>query len=353
MSIKMIKLMMMGVLAFSFAATPVLAADEADEDEAAEEAPKKAKKKAKKGKKRPVPKKVFVSIHKFENKSSASDAAVQTVQSRIQQFIVGTRKFEVVERQQLSTVMKEANLSAGGVTDGEDAHAPEQGKIKPTAFIIYGNILYYGTDKSMTKGDGYAKAMQKSKVEIQIKFQRAETGVSILEKSFIGEGFDTATATADSTSTKTGGMRDALDEACHMVVDALREQTYPPKIVAVNDDEIQINMTDSEVKAGDVFDVKLCGEEKFDPDTNESLGYSGKTVGRVTVQSADARMATCEASDLVKIKKGKIVKTEWDASDIDPDADMYMLHRVQKSQLMKEKRMDARQDDDEAEAQFK
>ena len=339
----------MGIIAFSFAATEVYAAEDNDDD-AAEEAPKKSKKKGKKGKKRPAPKKVFVSIHKFENKAGAP--SVETVQSRIQQFIVGTRKFEVIEREQLKTVMKEQGLAAGGVTDNEDGHAPEQGKIKPTAFIVYGNILYYGTDKSAAKGDGFAVAQKKSKVEIQVKFVRAETGKIVLEKSFIGEGFDKSIATADSVEAKSGGMRDALDEACHMVVDALREHTYPPKIVAVDDDEIHINMTDSEVKAGDVFDVKKCGEEKFDPDTGESLGYSGKTVGRVIIQKADARMATGEASESVKVKKGKLVKTEWDTDDLDPDEDMYMLHRIHKSQLMREKKLGARQDDDEAEKRF-
>ena len=64
-------------------------------------------------------------------------------------------------------------------------------------------------------------------------------------------------------------------------------------------------------------------------------------------------MATGEASDLVKISKGKIKVVEWDASEIDPDADMYMLHRVQKSQLMKEKKLAARQNDDAAESRFK
>ena len=181
---------------------------------------------------------------------------------------------------------------------------------------------------------------------------RAETGKGILQKFFIGEGFDITVATADTANAKSGGMRDALDEACHMVVDALREQTYPPKIVAVDDDEIKINMTDSEVKAGDVFDVKKCGEEKFDPDTGESLGFSGKTVGRVIIQKADARMATGEASDCVKVKKGKLVKQEWDTEDLDPDEDMYMLQRVHKSQLLKEKQLKAHQDDDNAERRF-
>lgn len=349
---KLWKLALLGMMAFSFVATEVYAADEGDDDDAAEEAPKKAKKGGKK-KKRPAPSKAYVSIYKFENKSSASDSAVATVQSRLQQFIVGTRKFEVIEREQLGTVMKEAGLAAGGVTDAEDGHAPEQGKIKPTAFIVYGNILCYGVDKTGAKGSDFAVATTKSKVEIQVKFVRAETGNVILEKLFIGEGFDKSVVTADSMSAKSGGMRDALDEACHMVVDALREHTYPPKIVAVDDDEIKVNMTDSEVKDGDVFDVKKCGEEKFDPDTGESLGYSGKTVGRVIIHSADARMATGEASECVKIKKGKIVKTEWDTEDLDPDEDMYMLHRVHKSQLLKEKRMEAHQEDDQFEQRFK
>ena len=352
---KLWKLALLGVMAFSFAATEVYAADDGDDD-AAEEVPKKTKKKSK-SKKRPTPKKVYVSVHKFENKSSASAAAVDTVQSRIQEYIVGTRKFEVVEREQLKTVMKEQGLAAGGVTDNEDGHTPEQGKIKPAAFIVYGNILYYGVDKSAARGSGYAVSQTKSKVEIQIKFVRAETGKIILEKSFIGEGFDKSIATSDSVTAKSGGMRDAVDEACHMVVDALREHTYPPKIVAVDDDEIQINMTDSEVKADDVFDVKKCGEEKFDPDTGESLGYSGKTVGRIRIQSADARMARGQALPSVKIKqvkgKKKLVKKDWDTEDLDPDEDMYMLHRVHKSQLKQEEYLEAHQSDDDAEDMFK
>lgn len=58
------------MMAFSFAATEVCAADDGD-DEATEEAPKKAKM-AKKSKKRPAPSKVYVSIHQFENKSGVN-----------------------------------------------------------------------------------------------------------------------------------------------------------------------------------------------------------------------------------------------------------------------------------------
>ena len=129
------KLALMGMMAFSFAATEVYAADDGD-DEETEEAPKKVKK-AKKSKKRPAPSKVYVSIYPFENKSGVNPAAIKTVQSRIQQYIVGTRKFEVVEREQLKTVMKEAGLAAGGVTDAEDGHTPEQGKIKPFSVLIF------------------------------------------------------------------------------------------------------------------------------------------------------------------------------------------------------------------------
>lgn len=80
MNIKMIKLMMMGVLAFSFAVTPVSAADEVDEDEAAEEAPKKARTSEGKGQ---GPVRMVVAVNKFENKSGIDAQLVEEIRARI------------------------------------------------------------------------------------------------------------------------------------------------------------------------------------------------------------------------------------------------------------------------------
>jgi curli biogenesis system outer membrane secretion channel CsgG len=194
----LIKLSLMGLLAFSFTAVPAYAQD----DDTEEVAPKK--KKAKKSKKKKAaPTRMVVAINKFENKSNAPDSVFQTIRSRVQQCVVGARKFEVVEREQLKAAMSEQKLVASGVTDGEDADAPEAGKLKASSYIIYGTVLYCGADKSAGSSEGVSSAVVKSKVELQIKITNGETGKILTEKSAIGYGIDKALATSEFSSSNT------------------------------------------------------------------------------------------------------------------------------------------------------
>ncbi|MGN0846138.1 MAG: CsgG/HfaB family protein [Kiritimatiellia bacterium] len=322
---KLVKLALLGATALMVSGTELYAAADADDDEEVEEAApkKKAKKKAKKAKKA-GPERMFVAIHKFDNKSDASGSKIETLQSRVQQCVVGTRKFEVVEREQLKTVMKEANLAAAGITDGDDAEAPEQGKIKAASYVIYGSVLSYGVDRAAGSADGVAAAQAKSKVEVQLKITDGETGKILVQKSAIGMGIDKAMATEGFKQQTSGGMRDAVDEAAHMIVDALRDHCYPAKIVKVGKKDVTINMTDEEVKEEDIFDVVECGEMLFDPDTGAALDDDGDEVGRVQISRVGPKMSKATPMG------------DLDLDDLDLDEHSYKLRRVSKATLKKE-----------------
>lgn len=318
----LMKLSLMGLLAFAFAAPPAYAKDAEDED-TEEVAPKK--KKAKKSKKKaPEATRMVVAINKFENKSDAPDNVFETIRARVQQCVVGARKFEVVEREQLKAAMSEQTLVASGVTDGEDADAPEAGKMKAASYIIYGNVLYCGTDKSGGSAEGVASAVVKSKVELQIKITNGETGKILTQKSAIGYGVDKAMATAEFKSSTGQGMRDAIDEACHMAADALRDVAYPAKVIKIGKKDITINMTDEEVKEEDVFDVIEADEPMTDPDTGAFLGYDGDDVGRVTISRTGPQVSKAKPMD------------DLELDDLDTDEHTYILRRVSKATLKKE-----------------
>lgn len=321
----LMKLSLMGLLAFSFVATTAYAKDSDDEDTEEVESPKKSKKSKKKAKASEATRMV-VAINKFENKSDAPDSLFETIRSRVQQCVVGARKFEVVEREQLKAAMSEQTLAASGVTDGEDPDAPEAGKMKAASYIVYGTVLYCGKDESAGASEGVASAVSTSKVELQIKITNGETGKILTQKSAIGYGKDKAMATAEFKSASGQGMRDAIDEACHMAADALRDVAYPAKIVRVGKKDITINMTDEEVKEDDVFDVIEAEDLGIDEDTGAWLGFDGDDVGRVVItrtgpQTSKAKPA--EGSDL-------------DLDDLDTDENMYILRRVSKETLKKE-----------------
>ncbi len=322
----LMKLSLMGLLAFSFAATEVYAQEEDDDTE--EVAPKKKKSK-KKGKKASEAMRMIVAINKFDNKSGAPDSVFETIRSRVQQCVVGARKYEVVEREQIKAAMSEQTLVASGVTDGEAAEAPEAGKMKAASYVMYGNILYCGKDKSGGSSEGVASSVVKSKVELQIKITDGETGKVLSIKSAIGYGTDKAMATSEFSSSAGQGMRDAIDEACHMAADALRDVAYPAKIITADDEEAIINMTDEEVKEGDVFDVVDAKDLGTDEDTGEWLGFGGKTIGRLKVVSTGPKTSNAEP---IEGKKGKMI----DLEDIDTDEHMYILRRVSKAKLKAE-----------------
>lgn len=318
----LMKLSLMGLLAFAFVAPSAYAKDAEDED-TEEVAPKK--KKAKKSKKKaPEATRMVVAINKFENKSDAPDSVFETIRARVQQCVVGARKFEVVEREQLKAAMSEQTLVASGVTDGEDADAPEAGKMKAASYIVYGNVLYCGTDKSGGSAEGVASAVVKSKVELQIKITNGETGKILTQKSAIGYGIDKAMATAEFKSSTGQGMRDAIDEACHLAADALRDVAYPAKVIKVGKKDITINMTDEEVKEEDVFDVIEADEPMTDPDTGAFLGYDGDDVGRVTISRTGPQVSKAKPMD------------DLELDDLDTDEHTYILRRVSKATLKKE-----------------
>ena len=296
-----------------------------DDDDTEEVAPRKRK--AKKSKKKALEvTRMFVAITKFENKSNAPDDLFETIRARVQQCIVGARKYRVVEREQIKAAMSEQTLAASGVTNADDPSAPQMGKMKAAGFVVYGTVLYCGKDKAGGASEGVASAIGKFKVELQIKIIDAETGKILAEKSAIGYGKDTAMAT-EGYQSKTGqGMRDAIDEAAHMAADALRDVAYPAKIVSVNeDDEVIINMTNEEVKEGDVFDVIDAKDLGRDEDTGAWLGFGGKNIGRVKVESTGAQTSTAEPTEG---RKGKMLYLE----DLDTDEHTYILRRVSKAE---------------------
>lgn len=321
----LMKLSLMGLLVLSFAA-PAAYAKDADDDDTEEVAPKKKKAKKSKKKMPPMPTRMVVAINKFENKSNAPDALFETIRARVQQCVVGARKFEVVEREQLKAAMSEQTLAASGVTDGEDADAPEAGKMKAASYIIYGNVLYCGKDKAGGSAEGVASAVETSKVELQIKITNGETGKILTQKSAIGYGKDTAMATEGYQSTTGQGMRDAIDEACHMAADALRDVAYPAKVVRVGKKDVTINMTSEEVKEDDVFDLIEADEPLTDPDTGAFLGFDGDDVGRVVITRTGPQTS----------KAKPVEGGELSLDDIDMDEHTYILRRVSKETLKKE-----------------
>ena len=237
--------------------------------------------------------KIAVAIDKFTNEANARDDLFQSLRSRITDNIVNTRKFEVVERQRMASVLSERKLADAGMTDADTA--PEAGKLKAAGFVIYGSVLSLGLDQSQSSVQGFSASKDTAKVELQLRIANAETGKLLASKTIISEqsqnrmGGDGMRTTGNFAEQ---ALQDAIRDAAKKVTDALMDLSYPAKILKVNPADLLVNLTQEQTEYGAVYEVFSPGEEIIDPDTGESLGSSESYVGKIAITRTAPRFST-------------------------------------------------------------
>lgn len=237
--------------------------------------------------------KIAVAIDKFTNEANARDDLFQSLRSRITDNIVNTRKFEVVERQRMASVLSERKLADAGMTDADTA--PEAGKLKAAGFVIYGSVLSLGLDQSQSSVQGFSASKDTAKVELQLRIANAETGKLLASKTIISEqsqnrmGGDGMRTTGNFAEQ---ALQDAIRDAAKKVTDALMDLSYPAKILKVNPADLLVNLTQEQTEYGAIYEVFSPGEEIIDPDTGESLGSSESYVGKIAITRTAPRFST-------------------------------------------------------------
>ena len=320
MSTAMIKVMLLGLFALMFATAQVYAKKAAADDEREEETPRKQKR-GSKSKRRVDLLRPFVAIQKFENKSGVSAPELETIHDRLQACMAGSRKFEIIEREQLNAAMREQSLAAAGGTDGDapDASVVRGPSLKTGFMFICGSVLSCHVDRTGVSTEGAFMTWTRYSVELDVKVGDVSTGRIIRQKCVAGTSIEVGSR---ANSQPGQGLRDAVDEACRLAVDALRDATSPARVVKVGKKDITITLTEAEVKVGDVFDL-------IETDSQRSLG--GEKVGRVRITDTDPEASRARP---VRDAEGRIVALD----EIDLEESFYIVRRVSRAKLMSKER---------------
>ena len=231
-------------VAAALIAAPAFAQDD-DEDEAPA--------------KKPAPK-MLVAVDKFEGKAgvrqdgtdTANLAQVQNLRDRVTHYIVACRKFEVVERDRIKSILSERLAAQNGLvreeglSDEEQADKIEGQKLKMAGYVIYGSVLSIGQDVAGAREGGVDVQNTSSKVEIELRISSAETGKILASKTVSVRRGKTQTAAAGGSSSSNAAEQSlaaAVDAAALQCVDQLLELSFPPKILFVDDDEVTSSCT--------------------------------------------------------------------------------------------------------------
>jgi curli biogenesis system outer membrane secretion channel CsgG len=247
--------------------------------------------------------------------------------------LVKSGKFSVIEREKLSLVMKEQNLSMSG--DIDPATAVKFGKLLGVQLIITGSVTEFGISKwggavpqvgKWKWGRGIGGKMVSSKASLAARLIDTSTaeiisayeaegkqkfGKGAFAGSNFGKNYDSGIASKV--------LAKSIDNlAAEIIADAegIEPSTgtwVPPlegKVAAVvSDSKIYLNLGQgSGLEVGEKLEVLRVGQEIRDPDTGEVIDVETTRVGTITVTEVKEKSSVASATTGSGYQKGDIVQ---------------------------------------------
>ena len=217
---------------------------------------------------------------------------IQILQDRIVGNVTSSRKYEVVERENLEQVQKELKLVDAGMTEGA---APESNKLKAAGYAIYGKIIQYRNYVNQASSGGVVANWLFGTIELQIRIANIENGRILAAKTIKKQGKKGMTnAIATSQNLELEVMTDVLDKIAKEVVVELNNIAFPVYVLDADSQFVSGNISAEQVTVGDIWEVWLRGRAIKDPDTEEILGYKEKCVCSLRVSRPGPKLTKFE-----------------------------------------------------------
>ena len=219
---------------------------------------------------------------------------VQVLQNRIVGNVAESRRYEVVERENLERVQKELKLVDAGMTEGK---APESNRMKAAGYVITGTVQqFHSYAEAAAMGSTRVKNVYGT-VELQIRILNITTSRILNTRSVkvkVPAGWIQTSGVASSRNLEAEVMTAALEEAAKEVVTALNAIAFPVYVLDADKKFVSGNISDAQVTAGELWEIWMRGRAIKDPDTEEILGYKEKLLCSVRVSRPGPKLTQFE-----------------------------------------------------------
>ena len=252
-----------------------------------------------------------VSIEKFTARagSGATAREIELIHDEMVNLIRNTRKFAVVEREQMKAFLDEQGRVDAGLTDGE---GPRSNMLRAAGYLVYGTIQRAEVSHREIALAGGAQVSAEAQVELLLKFSNAESLDVLGTKKAKGKASKILPmALTDVETLKRDLCAQAVGEACRDAVNAFVERAYPTKVLSVNDRFVTVNLTDEQTAIGDEYEIYALGDPLIDEDTGENLGYDEELIGRAVVSRKAGKTSKLEpvsGMSLDRVEKGMVLR---------------------------------------------
>ena len=243
--------------------------------------------------------------------------------------LVKTRKFDVVERDRMTEILKEQSLTVAGIASNE--YGSGRLNLQGLNYILTGAITEYGKNAQATRIGGFGTAKEIATMAVDIRVLDVSNG-SIKIAETVRQTVDGASAVeVNRVDSLVGGragqflspgvsvgkgqsegilLGEVMRRTAQNVTNMIVTTVYPIKIVAINKDgEVMLNYGNSLLQNGDSLEVFSQGEAFVDPDTGETLGQKEELVGKMSVFDTQAKFSKARVIEGSEgIEKGMIAR---------------------------------------------
>ncbi|HNT96780.1 MAG TPA: CsgG/HfaB family protein [Elusimicrobiales bacterium] len=270
--------------------------------------------------------KAIICVMDLEDKSSHSHSwqnVGQGVAEMLVTALAGTKKYTLVEREKLESVMAEQRLGASGAVTAQTA--AKIGRLLGARYIITGAVTEFGVKDSKIGVGGLEKVLpfgggakvSKNTARAAIDVRAIDTTSAQIVAAAKGEGSKSSAEFSGDLSIapdfdfgKDGFDETIIGKAARKAVDDVAKELSKKfdeggpaavKIIKITGNQVYINSgaADGE-KAGAVYDIYRTGEEMIDPDTGESLGSEEEKVGTAKVVKVNPKFSIAETKAAVR-----------------------------------------------------
>ncbi|HMP73226.1 MAG TPA: hypothetical protein PKE55_08185 [Kiritimatiellia bacterium] len=224
-----------------------------------------------------------------------------------------TRKFDVVSRSDLNTILKDQDLQQF-LTNPSDGNIAQAFMIAGCKYALIVTIDDFQDVNETLKFEGQQARAHKRTVRLSSVGKIYDTTSGLLLESANFQLSETGGTKIQAGTQRDSGHADGLltgmaREMAHQIANRVADVIFPAKIISKIGRQVSINRGDgTNIALGQVWTVYAVGDKQIDPDTKEFLGYDEIPVGKVRISNITPMVSYAEIIEDFGVDKDQILR---------------------------------------------
>jgi curli biogenesis system outer membrane secretion channel CsgG len=267
---------------------------------------------------------------RFQGQAQALDQIIAAADNQLLDALADTRRFDLVARSDLATVLKEQDLADSGLMDPADPQTARAFALAGARYVATVSIDNFQDAVATAdfKGGLGNTTMERRTIQLQATLKIYDTTTGVLLDSTTLAIEDAQVRETLPGATQTGRLTNALlADVSHRLArdtaNAIMNTIAPARVLAYTLGQVTLNRAEGTgVEAGQIWRVYHAGPALIDPDTGENLGREEIPVGWVRITEVTPRFSKAEAIEDTGITAGAVLRLAPDGlpAGVDPNA---------------------------------